>query len=106
MEKNIVIEGKTNDWYEKAVFVLRDPKTTKVPNNLVSYAEELLERSLKTGNYISVNPHAEAYTKTIPLSKHKQVVRASGINNLRWIDDFFGISLGVLGIATIFYFLF
>lgn len=106
MEKNIIIEGKTNDWYEKAIFVLKDPQTTKVPTNLVAYAEDLLEKRLKTGNYISANPFAGEYTKTNPISINKKVVRASGISNIKWIDDFFGVSLGILGMATIFYLLF
>ena len=48
MKKEIVIDGEKSDWYEKAIFVLKeDIKNNKVPRKLSSYAEELIEDYIK-----------------------------------------------------------
>lgn len=47
LKKEIVIDGSSSDWFEKAVFTLKEEDRSKVPKNLFSYAEELVEKQLK-----------------------------------------------------------
>ena len=47
MSREIIIDGDDSDWFEKAIFILKDNK--KVPNNksLFEHAEEIIENKLK-----------------------------------------------------------
>lgn len=101
MDKDIIIEGKESDWYEKAIFVLKDQRKEQVPRNLAVYAEDILEKKLKTGDYIAVSACINDYAVN-----NKQVAKQSGVSKFAWIDDFFGVSLGILGMMVVFYFLF
>ena len=47
MKKEIVIDGKGSDWFEKATFILKESDTSHLPKDLFSYAEEIVERHLK-----------------------------------------------------------
>ncbi len=47
MKKQITIDGQQSDWFEKAIFVLKENKPTPIPNNLFQYAEHLVENQLK-----------------------------------------------------------
>lgn len=47
MKKEIVIDGKASDWFEKATFVLKEGQSSNLPKDLFSYAEEIVERHLK-----------------------------------------------------------
>lgn len=47
MKKEIVIDGKASDWFEKATFVLKGNDTSHLPKDLFSYAEEIVEKHLK-----------------------------------------------------------
>lgn len=87
MKKNIIIEGHKSDWYEKAIFVLKDSKHTQIPKNLVTHADDILEKRMKIGEYTYQSNEKKSF-------------------NWDWIDGFFEISLGILGISIIFYFLF
>ena len=51
MKKEIIIDGNGSDWFEKATFVLKDSQTNKIPQDLKSYAEEIIE------NYMKKSPH-------------------------------------------------
>ena len=47
MKKEIVIDGTASDWFEKATFILKDSSPSQLPNNLVDYAEEIIETHMK-----------------------------------------------------------
>lgn len=101
MKKNIIIEGHKSDWYEKAVFILKDSKNTQIPSDLVTYADDILEKRLKTGKYTYHPSQIDKYT-----AFNASPPQTKKTFHWNWIDDFFGISLGILGISIIFYFLF
>lgn len=48
-KREIVLDGKDSDWYEKAIFILKNDSNIKRPGNLLKYAEELIEDSCKKG---------------------------------------------------------
>ena len=47
MKKEIIIDGKGSDWFEKATFVLKGNHGEKLPKDLFSYAEEIVEAHMK-----------------------------------------------------------
>ena len=47
VKREITVDGKASDWFEKAVFTLKDEPNKGMPKDLFSYAEELVERHLK-----------------------------------------------------------
>lgn len=47
MKREITVDGKASDWFEKAVFTLKDEQVKSMPKDLFSYAEELVEKYLK-----------------------------------------------------------
>lgn len=47
MKKEIIIDGKGSDWFEKATFVLKGNHGEKLPKDLFSYAEEIVETHMK-----------------------------------------------------------
>ncbi len=51
MKKQITIDGKQSDWFEKAVFVLKEKEVAQLPANLFLYAEHLVENQLKKNSY-------------------------------------------------------
>lgn len=59
MKKEIVIDGKASDWFEKATFVLKGNNTSNLPKDLFSYAEEIVESHLKK------MPQAAAYNEVL-----------------------------------------
>ena len=47
MKKEIIIDGKGSDWFETATFVLKGSQGQKLPKDLFSYAEEIVETHMK-----------------------------------------------------------
>ncbi len=47
MNREVIIDGKGSDWFEKAVFTLKVNRGVPNSKNLFIYAEELVEASLK-----------------------------------------------------------
>ena len=47
MKKEIIIDGKTSDWFEKATFVLKENSVEDLPKDLMHYAEQLVENHMK-----------------------------------------------------------
>lgn len=47
MKKEIIIDGTASDWFEKATFILKDSPSVQPPNNLVDYAEAIIENHMK-----------------------------------------------------------
>lgn len=83
MSRQIKIDGQGSDWYESAVFVVKDTVEKKqIPNNIVSYAEDLLERHMKVSTLGNTSK---------PCS-------------YGWIDKCFWISIGLFVLMCIAYF--
>lgn len=47
MKKEIIIDGKGSDWFETAIFILKGNHEEKLPKDLFSYAEEIVETHMK-----------------------------------------------------------
>ena len=47
MKKEIIIDGKTSDWFEKATFILKENHVEALPKDLMHYAEQLVENHMK-----------------------------------------------------------
>lgn len=83
MSRQIKIDGQGSDWYESAVFIVRENVGKKaMPSNVVHYAEDLIERHMKLGAVENVSKK-KAYS---------------------WIDTCFWISIGMLAITCAIYF--
>lgn len=72
MKKQITIDGQQSDWFEKAIFVLKESKATPIPNNLFQYAEHLVENQLK-----------KMPTMLHPVSKNKEASYDPYVENLK-----------------------
>ena len=51
MPKEIIIDGDNSDWFEKAIFILKDNKKLPRNQNLFEYAEEIIETQIKKMPY-------------------------------------------------------
>ncbi|MBE6024409.1 MAG: DUF2721 domain-containing protein [Cellulosilyticum sp.] len=49
MKREIVIDGSASDWFEKATFVLKESHQAEMPQDLMTYAEEIIENQMKRG---------------------------------------------------------
>ncbi|ONI42421.1 hypothetical protein AN639_11605 [Candidatus Epulonipiscium fishelsonii] len=87
MERKIRVQGIQSDWFEDAVFTVKEENLKDVPYNLCNYAEELIERHMKLKGY------SEGFIKTS--WKNKTVEKK--------IDLFFKLSLLFLMITVIMY---
>lgn len=86
MNRQIKIDGQATDWYETAIFVLKEKVDQKqIPKNIVSYAEDILERHMKVQGQ--------------PREKSQQN------NSYKWIDVCFWMSIGLVGVTCLAYFL-
>ncbi|MDF2877130.1 MAG: hypothetical protein K0S30_226 [Clostridia bacterium] len=84
MKRQVTIDGDKSDWYEKAVFILKEREINNIPDNLFLYAENIIENHLKKTPGI------------IPYKKYEKKT-----SNAKTIDRFFNISLAVCGITFI-----
>jgi hypothetical protein len=91
MKKQITIDGENSDWYEKAIFILKDKKEPPIPNNLFLYAEYIIE------NHLKKNPAPHYYR--VPEKKAEHQKKSS--HTARMVDRFFDISLIICGISII-----
>lgn len=71
MRKEIVIDGKASDWFEKATFVLKGNDRNSLPDDLFSYAEEIVERHLKKTSPIM--PYNHMQKSNIEREKNKNI---------------------------------
>ena len=100
MKKQITIDGEGSDWYEKAIFILRDKKESHIPDDLFLYAEQIVE------NYLKKNPSAAYFNSTPQISAQKKQCMSSihqkkAAKRAKMINYFFNISLIVCGISII-----
>ncbi len=91
MKKQITIDGEKSDWYEKAIFILKDSKQPYIPDNLFLYAEDIVESHLKK------NPMVRSYSSKGKKHFHKK----QGTEMGRKVDQFFNISLIICGISIL-----
>lgn len=92
MKKEIIIDGQQSDWYEKAIFVLKDEvNNPPLEYKLSSYADELVE------NYLKKIPRAKVmHNKTLYNRNHKTSKLTQS-----YIDLFFYFSILSAIIAVI-----
>ena len=115
LKKEIVIDGSGSDWFEKAVFTLKEEDRSKMPKNLLSYAEELVEKQLKKFPG-SVNIKDETSKRLQEIDEKKLLQEAykvqasySALKNKEkslkrreaQIHCFFILSIGICGISVI-----
>ena len=115
LRKEIVIDGSESDWFEKVVFTLKEEERSKVPKNLFSYAEELVEKQLKKFPS-SVNIKGEADKKIGEIDEKRLLQEAyqvqAGYSALRHkekslkrreaqIHCFFILSIGICVLSVI-----
>ncbi|MGL4738018.1 MAG: hypothetical protein ACRCW2_11260 [Cellulosilyticaceae bacterium] len=86
MGKQVVVQGREDDWYEKAVFLLKQ-EPPKGRMNLVSEANHIIG----------------AYMKTKPVDQLERVASPLDKKNTNWIDVLFYVSLILLGIMLVIY---
>lgn len=92
MKKQVTIDGGKSDWYEKAIFTLRDDvKLEKLPRSLPCYAEELIEGYLKKSSVRS--PYS---------SKLQKQVNSSKYTSNKGLDYFLNASLVLCACSIIF----
>ncbi len=91
MKKQITIDGENSDWYEKAIFILKDKEPHYVPDNLFLYAEQIVENHLKK-NPQGLTYHSKGKTKR---------VKKEGSSAARFIDYFFNFSLFVCAVSIV-----
>lgn len=83
MSRQIEIRGETSDWYNLAIFELKeDVHQSDLPKDLVHYAEQLVEKSLKLNQFTNK-------VKTTQKANTKE-------SHYKWIDYFFWTSIMVL----------
>ena len=109
MKKQITIDGQQSDWFEKAVFVLKENKSTPIPSNLFQYAEHLVENQLKkmptTFHSTSKNKEAsyEPYTENLRLEMiRKNEMLLKHKKRAKIIDMFLYISISFCFICVMF----
>ncbi|MGL4346416.1 MAG: hypothetical protein ACRCTE_14545 [Cellulosilyticaceae bacterium] len=88
MNKQVVIKGREDDWYEKAVFLLKK----EPPHQRMNLASE--------ANYIIGN-----YMKTNPIGQETPHLASKQCKQQKWIDLFFYGSVTMLVITSIVYFI-
>ncbi|WP_069999847.1 hypothetical protein [Cellulosilyticum sp. I15G10I2] len=91
MKKQITIDGENSDWYEKAIFILKESKKPYMPDNLFLYAEHIVE------NHLKKNPMPYVYKEMERKTAHKK----KGNIMAQKIDKFFNISLIICGVGII-----
>lgn len=84
MDKKITLDGKTSDWYEKAIFVLKDEHVNRKDIDFIQCAESIIENYMKT---------------CATVSQIERQLKEPKEKSYKWVDHFFTASLCVLGIA-------
>jgi hypothetical protein len=81
VEKQIIIEGKNNDWYKKAIFIVEEKIEMPPHLNLAHYAEQIIENHMKTNQPIQLPTKGALH----PQNTSKEVDR--------WINAFLVTSI-------------
>lgn len=91
MKKQITIDGDGSDWYEKAIFILKENKKADIPDNLFLHAENIIETHLKK------NPRR--YTEKCV--QRESIYKKGNPNVSRRVDLFFNISIFICTMSII-----
>lgn len=86
MSKQVIVQGREDDWYEKAIFLLKH-EPPKGRTNLMSEANHIIG----------------AYMKTKPVEQAERTTSSLGRKPLKWIDGLFYGSLILLLITLVLY---
>ncbi|OON90813.1 MAG: hypothetical protein ATN32_03150 [Candidatus Epulonipiscium fishelsonii] len=85
MVKKVRVQGINNDWFEDAIFTVKEENIKNVPYSLCNYAEELIENHMKL----------KGYSEGVIKNSHKTIEKK--------IDTFYKLSLLLLMITVIMY---
>lgn len=96
MKKQIILDGEKSDWYEKAIFILKDKEIGPMPEHLFLYAEDLVENHLK--RYPTRN-NINKYETTEKIQREKKQNYLK--RRARRIDIFFNTSLVICLICIV-----
>lgn len=109
MKKQITIDGQQSDWFEKAIFVLKDNKSTPIPSNLFQYAEHLVENQLKRTPLVlnsaakKMEGSYDPYVENLKLeATRKQQMTIKHQKRAKIIDTFLYISISFCFICVMF----
>lgn len=95
MSKKVVLDGKNSDWYEKAIFIVKDEYEEQKNIDFIQCAESIIENYMKTCTPLSLQQ------KTLKKQESKTKRNNQREKSYKWIDSFFAISLCALGIAIV-----
>ncbi len=117
MKKQITLDGEKSDWFEKAIFVLKDKPQQAIPNNLFYYAEDIIETYLKKNPSVGYKREykqaQKAYKETTslvkqgkPYDKGESVKKKRTSRRSQWIDAFLNVclilcSIGIVSVLTL-----
>lgn len=108
MKKQITIDGGQSDWFEKAVFVLKDNRSVPMSKNLFQYAEQLVETQLKKTPVYSreamkkVEAGYDPYIENLKVEAiRKQEILVKKQKRAKIIDTFLYLSISFCFICVI-----
>ena len=101
MKKQVTIDGKDSDWYEKAIFILKDKKESHIPDHLFWYAEDIIESYLKKNPVELCNKYYNQKQQYIKKEGKKKAYKKKGPNSARMVNLFLDFSLIICGISFI-----
>ena len=108
MKKQITIDGGQSDWFEKAVFTLKENKSVPMSKNLFQYAEQLVETQLKKAPLFTREPVKKVETGYDPYIENlkvevarKQEILVKKQKRAKLIDTFLYFSISFCFICVI-----
>ena len=108
MKKQITIDGGQSDWFEKAVFTLKENKSVPMSKNLFQYAEQLVETQLKKAPLSTREPVKKVETGYDPYIENlkvevarKQEILVKKQKRAKLIDTFLYFSISFCFICVI-----
>lgn len=71
MKKEIIVDGKESDWFEKATFILKEDSNKELPKDVFTYAENIVETYLKK-NHIGSSSVSKTTSKETDVKELQQ----------------------------------
>lgn len=90
-KKVIFINGNKSNWYEQAIFIVKENNQNNIPKNLVLEAEKIINEYLSKKYYSSYNKPLKQPTNNNINSKNKK--KLSSYNNMLNICIFCTIAI-------------
>ncbi len=105
MAKEVRVDGGASDWYKEAIFILKEGVgESRTPDNLVTYADELLERQMKLGAAQKERCTAPRQSKGKKPIGHQKTHKGTYPADTTWIDTFLWLSIGLFVLVCVIYF--